>query len=367
MRILIACGGTGGHVYPALAIAGALRELHPSVELGFVGIQGGFEKPLVDGYGLPFHDYHEVRAGPFNGVSRLRQVRSLLDLLLGFLQSLWIIARRRPDAILLTGGWSGLPVSLAGWLLRVRQMIYLPDIEPALTIRAVRPFAQLVALTTEASRQYFPKNNTVVTGYPIRPSLLTATREAGIAHFQLDPARQTLLVMGGSRGARAINNALLAILPQLLAENVQIIHVTGTLDWEDIRARREALPDATHYHAYPYLHAEIGLALAAADLALSRAGASVLGEYPAFGLPAVLVPLTAWRFQRVNADWLASQNAAVRLDENRLEADLLSTLRGILGDAERLRAMQAAARALAIPDGAARAAAALASMVKGEG
>jgi UDP-N-acetylglucosamine--N-acetylmuramyl-(pentapeptide) pyrophosphoryl-undecaprenol N-acetylglucosamine transferase len=367
LRILIACGGTGGHVYPALAIAGALRESHPAVELGFVGIKGGFEKPLVEGYGLPFHDYHEVRAGPFNGVNRLRQLRSLLDLVLGFLQSLWIITRRRPDAILMTGGWSGLPVALAGWVWRVPQMVYLPDIEPALTIRAVRPFTKLVALTTEASRVFFPKNQTVVTGYPIRPTLLTATRAAGIAHFHLDPTLKTLLVMGGSRGARAINNALLAILPELLADGVQIIHVTGTLDWEDIRAKCESLPDATHYHAYPYLHEEIGLGLAAADLALSRAGASVLGEYPAFGLPAVLVPLTAWRFQRVNADWLEMHGAALRLDENRLEAGLLSTLRGILGDEKRLWAMQAAARALTIPDGAARAAAALASMVKGEG
>jgi UDP-N-acetylglucosamine--N-acetylmuramyl-(pentapeptide) pyrophosphoryl-undecaprenol N-acetylglucosamine transferase len=321
----------------------------------------------VEGYGLPFQDYHEVRAGPFNGVSRLRQLRSLLDLCLGFLQSLWIIIRRRPDAILLTGGWSGLPVSLAGWLLRVRQMIYLPDIEPALTIRALRPFATLVALTTEASRAYFPKNQTVVTGYPIRPALLTATRGAAQAHFKLDPARRTLLVMGGSRGARAINNALLQAAPDLLAAGVQIIHVTGTLDWDVIQGQAAALPDATHYHAYPYLHEEIGLALAAADLALSRAGASVLGEYPAFGLPAVLVPLTAWRFQRVNADWLAEQGAALRLDESRLGDDLLPTLRGILGDESRLQAMQAAARALAVPDGAAQAAAALVSMVKGSG
>src|SRR5512145_2128108 len=128
LHILVAAGGTGGHVYPALAIADAVQQDQPNVTLSFVGVVGGFERPLVEGYGLTFSGYFEVRAGPLNGVGRLRQLRSGFDLLLGTFQALGLLLRHRPDAILLTGGWCGLPVSVAGWLLRVPMLVYLPDI-----------------------------------------------------------------------------------------------------------------------------------------------------------------------------------------------------------------------------------------------
>lgn len=329
-----------------------------------MGIVGGFERPLVDAYGLSFDSYHEVRAGPLNGVGRLRQLRSLLDLAIGLLQSLWLVVRLRPNVILITGGWGGLPVSLAGWLLRVPILIYLPDIEPALTIKALRPFARRIAVTTDASLAFFPKHKTVVTGYPLRRTLMEAAREDGIRHFGLDPARKTLLVLGGSRGARAINNALLDILPQLLADGLQVIHVTGTLDWQEIEHRRAGLPE--DYHAFPYLHGEMGLALAAADLVVSRAGASVLGEYPFFRLAAVLIPYPHWRYQKVNADYLASRGAAVRLDDERVSGDLLPAIRGLLNDPAKIAEMQAQSASLARPDGARRIAEELAQLAGGQ-
>ena len=172
----------------------------------------------------------------------------------------------------------------------------------------------------------------------------------GIAHFGLDSSRRTLLVWGGSRGAQTLNNALAAILPDLLADGVQVVHVSGELDWPTVQARRDALPpdQQVRYKAFPYLHGDMGLAMAAADLAVSRAGASSLGEYPHFGLPAILVPWSfAWRYQQVNADWLAAHGAAVRLDNDRLATDLLPTVRAILNDPARLDAMRSAARALA--------------------
>lgn len=352
MRILISAGGTGGHVYPALAAAEALIRLVPGVSLSFVGSAGGFERPLVEAAGLPFEDYREVRAGPLHGVSLPRKLWSAANLAAGTLQALALMLRRRPGAIFITGGWSGLPVSLAGWLLRVPIMIFLPDIEPGLAIKALRPFARRVAVTTGDSCRYFPARKVIVTGYPLRQALLDASREQAIQHFRLDPARQTLLVFGGSRGARAINNALMDVLPGLLAAGLQVLHVTGTLDWPDIEKRAAGLPDT--YHAFPYLHGDMGLALAAADLVVSRAGASVLGEFPFFGLASVLVPYPhAWRYQKVNADYLASRGAAVRLDEERLAEDLLPTVRDLLaGDNTRLETMRRQAAALAQPDGA---------------
>ncbi len=194
-----------------------------------------------------------------------------------------------------------------------------------------------------------------------------ATREAGLQQFGLDPGKKTVLVFGGSRGARAINYALLDALPELLKDGLQVIHVTGTLDWADIETRLKTLPDTTDYHVYPYLHHEMGLAMAAADVVVSRAGASVLGEFPLFGLPAILIPYPhAWRYQKVNADYLAERGAAVRLDEADMNRSLVDTIRAIVNDPKRLAEMGAASSALAKPDGAERAAAELVKLAGGQ-
>ena len=293
-------------------------------------------------------------------------MHSLLRLTAGLLVSLWLIIRLRPRALLLTGGWSGLPVALAAWLLRLPALIFLPDIEPGATIRLLRPFVTRVALTVPDSARWFPDVTTIVTGYPLRRAFTEATRAAGQAHFGLDPQRRTLLVFGGSRGARSINRALLAVLPQLLAEGLQVLHVTGELDWPEVSAQRSALSVAGGYQAFPYLHHEMGLAQAAADLALSRAGASVLAEFPHAGLPALLVPYPwAWRYQKTNADWLVARGAAMLMEDARMEQELLPTLRELLRDGARLQQMRAAARALAQPEGAQRLAAELLQLAGG--
>ena len=295
-----------------------------------------------------------------------RRLQSALRLAAGLLLALWLIVRLRPRALLLTGGWSGLPVALAAWLMRMPALIFLPDIEPGATIRLLRRFVSRVALTVPDSARWFPDVPTVVTGYPLRRAFTEATRAAGQAHFGLDPQRRTLLVFGGSRGARSINRALLAVLPQLLAEGVQVLHVSGELDWPEVSAQRAALADASGYQAFPYLHHEMGLAQAAADLALSRAGASVLAEFPQAGLPALLVPYPwAWRYQKTNADWLVARGAALHMEDARMDEELLPTLRALLRDEARLQRMRAAARALAQPEGARRLAAELLQLAGG--
>ncbi len=297
-----------------------------------------------------------IQGGPVHGVNPLRLIASLLKLAVGWVQSLALIGRWRVDRIFITGGWASLPVALAGWLRRVPVYAFVPDIEPGLTLKVASRFARRVAATTADSAVYFRPGQVVETGYPLRRSLLAATRAEGQAHFGLDPALRTLLVLGGSSGARTINRALVGALPDLLAdETLQIVHVTGRLDWAEVRAARERLPagQQARYHCHEYLHDDMGLALAAADLAVNRAGASTLGEFPAFGLPAILVPYPhAWRYQKVNADFLVSRGAAARLDDERLASDLCSTVRGLLGDEAALQRMAERARILARPDGA---------------
>jgi UDP-N-acetylglucosamine--N-acetylmuramyl-(pentapeptide) pyrophosphoryl-undecaprenol N-acetylglucosamine transferase len=334
--------------------------------LSFVGSVGGFERPLIQESQLSFDFHDEVQAGPLHGVHPLQIIRSLFLHGVGLVQALVLMFRRKPQAVLLTGGWVGLPVALAAWLSRIPCVIFVPDIEPALSIKVLRRFARLVLLTVAESKSYFPGNTTQVTGYPLRRQMAAATRAAASAHFRLDPNRKTLLVFGGSRGARAINEAVVKIAPEVLAAGIQVIHVTGTLDWEVLEPQFKQLTQAEQYHAFPYLHHEMGLAMAAADLVVSRAGASVLGEFPVFGLVSILIPYPhAWRYQKVNADYLASRGAAFHLAEADMTAQLLPTIMNLLGDVSRLETMRSASRELSCPDAADQAAAVILQVAEG--
>jgi UDP-N-acetylglucosamine--N-acetylmuramyl-(pentapeptide) pyrophosphoryl-undecaprenol N-acetylglucosamine transferase len=217
--------------------------------------------------------------------------------------------------------------------------------------------ARRIACTTAGSAAFVPEEKMVVTGYPVRHEIRAArllSRAEALAAFNLTAGRPTLFVFGGSRGARNINRALMASLPHLLTE-AQIIHVSGTLTWPEVEANAASLPEAlrSYYRPYPYLHEEMGPAFRAADLVLARAGASMLGECPAFGLPSVLVPLTfAWRYQKVNADYLTDHGAAVQLIDETLAETLLPTIQSLLFNQEKLSQMAAAAVALDRPDAA---------------
>lgn len=349
--IFVSAGGTGGGIYPALTIAEALRRVAPRARLHYIGSTDGMERTIVPRE--KFAGYHEIESGPLRGVELRRAISSVYKIIRGIFQSWRLAGRLRPDALILTGGWATFPVAVACWLRRVPIAVYVPDIEPALVIRAISRLSRLVMTPTPESARFFARgvrHRVMHVGYPLREAITAADRETGLRYFNLEADRKTLLVWGGSRGARSINQALGAILPDLLADGLQIIHISGDLDWPNVEARRSELPAdlQARYHAVPYLRDEMGLALAAADVAVSRAGASILGEYPHFGLPSILIPLTfAWRHQRVNADWLAERGAALRLDDDKLPTDLLPTIRALLNDPARLGAMRAAARALA--------------------
>ncbi|MDX2163302.1 MAG: UDP-N-acetylglucosamine--N-acetylmuramyl-(pentapeptide) pyrophosphoryl-undecaprenol N-acetylglucosamine transferase [bacterium] len=370
---MIAAGGTGGHVYPALAVAEAMLARRPDVTLTFVGGVGDFARPLVEAAALPFEHYDEVRSGPLHGVPLPTILMSLIQLALGTVQAVRLVRARRPSALLLTGGWVGLPVALAGRVWGVPSLIYLPDIEPGLTIKVLRHIANQVAVTAQESQPYFKPAQMIVTGYPVRRDMIDAAapdgKTRGMAHFGLAPDRRTIMVFGGSRGARSINTALLDQLPELLTRPVQILHVTGTLDWESIRERVETLkaqhPDRiAHYHPFPYLHDDMGLAFACADLVISRSGASVLGEFPLFSLASILVPYPhAWRYQKVNADYLEERGAARVVRDETLSACLIPVIDEVLFEKpETLDAMRAASAALRTGDGAWNVAQALARL-----
>ena len=313
----------------------------------WVGGREGMEETLVSKRKIP---YTSIPAAGVHGVGLLQLPGNIWQLLKGMFVSRRILRCFKPDVLLFTGGYVAFPMAVAG--VRKPSLLYVPDIEPGLALKALARFSDRIALTTETSTAYFPdQSKCAVTGYPVRPGLQKWTKDDALAYFGFDPTLPTLTVAGGSKGARSINNALMKILPDLL-EKMQIIHLSGHLDWDVVNENSKALPKekAQRYHSFPYLH-EMGAALAAADLILSRAGASVLGEYPLFGLPAILVPYPhAWRYQKVNANYLAERGAAVVLPDEELNKRLFSMITNLIEDQERLNEMRKAMAALASPD-----------------
>lgn len=363
-RILISAGGTGGGVYPALAVASVLRDHR----LYFVSSAVGIENELIANAGFHFAAWDRVQGGPLHGVNLLIKVVSILRLSIGVLQALWILLHRRPQVVFMTGGWVSVPIAVGAWLYRIPSVIFVPDIEPAQTLTFLGRFAKVITATVEDTAKYYPAQKTIIaTGYPLRAGLLGHSRAEALAHFGLAPDKQTLLVFGGSRGSRAINRAVYGHIEEILAiSDLQVLHISGKLDADEVRtAHRQFAPEIqSRYHICDYVH-EMGLAFAAADLVLCRAGASTLGEFPVFGLPAILVPLAyEWHYQEINADWLASRGAAIRLDEPDMEAKLVPTIRAIMqNDLEKMRQ---AARSLARTDGADNIARVILNQTKGD-
>ena len=331
-------------MYPALAVHSALAAKVRDVKTLWVGGEGGMEGTLVKRQGIPFKS---IPAAGVHGVSLVALPRNLMLLGRGLLSAYAIINDFKPDVLFFTGGYVAVPVALAGR--SVPTLLYVPDIEPGMALKSLAGFADVIAVTTEQTQKFFNKQ-VIETGYPLRADLALWNRQTAHRHLGISGRYPVLLVYGGSKGAHSINLAVLNNLHALLAK-FEIIHLSGETDWEIVASMRQELPSelSGRYHAMPYLH-EMGAALAAADLVVSRAGASCLGEYPLFALPAILVPYPhAWRYQKVNADYLARRGAAIILHDDRLNDELLVTLNVLFENPNKLKAMRASMFELSHP------------------
>jgi UDP-N-acetylglucosamine--N-acetylmuramyl-(pentapeptide) pyrophosphoryl-undecaprenol N-acetylglucosamine transferase len=319
-----------------------------------VGNASGIEAQLATRAGLPFRG---IETASFQGAAPWVLPSRLAKLARGTAQSVKIVDEFRPQAVLATGGYVCAPAVLAARMRKVPSVVYLPDLAPGMAIRVLGRFAAVVAVSFQRSASFFPPGKAVVTGYPVRGELFEASKTTSRRRLGLNLDQKILLVLGGSQGAHSINVALGEILEDLL-DICQIVHIAGQTDAPWLSAQRDNLPRALaeRYWVYAYLHEEMLDALAAADLVVARAGAATVGEFPALGLPSILVPYPyAGRHQELNADHMANNDAAVKVADADLAKGILrEMIIGLLNDEERLARLAEATRNLARPDAAKR-------------
>ena len=322
------------------------------LEIRYAGTADGIEAKLAPQAGL---DFVAIQAGQVRIRNPFKLVRSGVKLLYGGWQARSLMRRWRPDAVFVTGGYACAPVVWAAHRQHVPILIYLPDMTPGLAVERLSRYADQIAVSFPEVARFFP-DQAIVTGYPVRSELRkrSSNKTDARTQFDLAPEQPTILIFGGSRGARSINIATANILPQLL-EIAQVIHITGTLDWSLSQERAIDLTaeQRNRYRPYSYLHEEIIAAFNAADLVIARAGAATLGEFPALGLPAILVPLPiSGGHQQPNADYLAERGAAIVIADADMPERLWPALHDLLTHPEKLAAMSQASASLAQPDAA---------------
>lgn len=371
MRILISGGGTGGHIYPALAVARELVESY-GAEVLYMGDANGLETRIVPAAGLPFVT---ITAGKLRRYLSPRTVTDLGRVPVGMAQALRHVSRFRPDAAFTSGGYVSVPAGMAARAHGVPLVMHQQDVSPNLANRLLRPAATRISVSFPDSLRYFPKSKTTLAGNPVRAEVLrmrgVSSAEAK-ARLGLNPTLPVVLVTGGSQGARHLNQAVAAALPALLP-HCQVLHISGTLTYDATNIQADAaLAEAPYlrarYSLFAYLEAEMPVALAASDLVLCRSGAATLAELSVLGRPSVLVPLPpgfTGSPQLVNSQMFQRAGAsALILDKDLTPETLTETLFSLLADDARRAAMARAASQFARPDAAVELARTVAELAK---
>lgn len=356
MRIIVSGGGTGGHIYPAITIARAIKELEPQAQFLYVGTKKGLEADIVPKEGMDFAaiDVAGLKRSlsPVNFFRLLRAAR-------GVAEAKSIVQRFRPHLVIGTGGYVAGPVLLAASLAHIPTLIQEQNVVPGVTNKILARFVKRIAVGMEGALNRFPKRKTVLTGNPIRNEVMTASARDGYQCFGFSAEKPTVLVTGGSRGARAINRAMIGVL-KLAAhhDDLQYLLSTGKAEYEDTKQRLEAagvqLDQLRHIRVVPYLY-DMPSALAMADLVISRAGATGIAELTARGVPAILIPYpyAAENHQEKNARALEKAGAArVILNKDLTAESLTALLIELMTEDTKLVKMRQASRAMGRPTAA---------------
>ena len=341
-RLLVTGGGTGGHIFPAISIANAFQELRPDAEILFVGANGGMEMTVV-----PKHGY-EIKGVTISGIMRRLTLRNILKnlafpfkLMKSLSQARGILKEFKPDVVVGVGGYASGPVGRAAAKMGIPLVVTEQNALPGKTNKWLAPHAKAILLGLEGAAKYFQQyaDKTRVTGNPVRASLKEGVREKGIAHYRLDASKPIVLSLGGSLGARAMNDAWEAKCEALLDAGIQLVWQCGKRYYEELKPRVKEHPGL---RLVAFIE-DMGNAYAMADVIVSRAGASTISELILLNKVSILMPSpnVAEDHQTKNALSLAEKNASVMVRDAEASEKLVPTVLEILKDENKFKSLQA--------------------------
>lgn len=353
MKVIIAGGGTGGHINPGVAIAKKIKEKNSDANILFIGTEKGLEKKMVPKEGF------KIKFITVEGLNKKVSVNTLKSALVGFkgyLQANKIIKEFKPDIVIGTGGYVCGPVVLSAYLKGIPTVIHEQNAFPGVTNKILSKFATKIAISFKESEKYFPKNKVFFTGNPVKDQIINLNREKSREVWGVDRDKPIVFVVGGSRGAKNINNAIADMIPRFNEENVQLIFVTGENQYEETMKKLEKnkvnIKNMKGIKILPFIF-NMHDALGACDLIVSRAGATTLSEITAVGIPSILIPspFVANNHQEYNAIALEENGAAILIKENQLKDNVLSEqIFNIIKNKEALQSMALNSKRMAVID-----------------
>ncbi|MCA0933603.1 undecaprenyldiphospho-muramoylpentapeptide beta-N-acetylglucosaminyltransferase [Lutimonas saemankumensis] len=336
VNILLSGGGTGGHIYPAIAIANELKERYPESNFLFVGAKGRMEMEKVPQSG------YEIKGLNITGIQRSLSLKNLtfpFKLLSSLINAKKIIKKFKPNVVIGTGGFASGPTLFMANRKNIPSLIQEQNSYPGITNRLLAKRVQRICVAYDGLDQYFPKDKLIKTGNPVRQDLLEIhkKKKEAVAHFNLDPGKMTIAVLGGSLGARAINKALEKHIQAILKNDVQVIWQSGKLYYDEYKK----FSQMDGVQVWEYVQ-KMDLLYAAADILVSRAGAGSISELCIVGKPVILIPSpnVAEDHQTQNAKAITDKNAGILLEEKNIDTlpEVISLLvkdddqRGVLGE-----------------------------------
>jgi len=357
MRIIMSGGGTGGHIYPAITIIRAIQNEVQDCEVLFIGTQQGLESDIIPKEGF---DFCTIDVRGFERRLSVSNVHTIIKTIGSIWKSRQIIRKFKPDIVIGTGGYVCGPVLLAASMMNIPTMIQEQNVIPGITNKILSRFVDKIAVGYEAAIKNFTNRDKIfVSGNPIRSEVLSATREEGITALGLDPAKRTILISGGSRGARSINQAMVQVHQEFAGRlDIQLLHITGENEYNGIVGNlKQCCIDTTkagNIIIKPYLY-NMPQALAVADIAVFRAGAIGLAELTARGIPSILIPYpyAAENHQEFNARVMEEQGAAVVIHDAQLNGTrLIAEINELVNSPQKLDGMAIASKKIGCPKAA---------------
>ncbi|RLQ95830.1 undecaprenyldiphospho-muramoylpentapeptide beta-N-acetylglucosaminyltransferase [Falsibacillus albus] len=353
MKIIVSGGGTGGHIYPALAFIRTIKQKHPDTEFLYIGTSKGLESKLVTREEIPFKS---IEITGFKRSISFENVKTVLRFLKGVKESRKIIREFKPDMVIGTGGYVCGPVVYAAAKENIPSIVHEQNSVPGLTNKFLSKYVDKVAICFESATGFFPKEKVVLTGNPRASEVAGIKKTDILARLGLTDLKPSVLIFGGSRGARPINEAVVASLESFAQKPYQVIYVTGDVHFDKVKKEAEAAGELKNVVITPFLH-NMPEVLRSVDAVVSRAGATSIAEFTALGVPSLLIPspYVTNNHQEKNARALVEKDAASLLLESELTSEnLVRHIDQIVLDAEKKKRMSESAKQLGMPDATSR-------------